>query len=222
MIYFVSWQITALFQTCASKYFIELSSWTFLVFNGYLIVAALSVTVKSMVRKYGISSNFLYINSYKYDFRSNPPSGLCGYYDNEIAWYQVLHWILFLLGTEMSFIGFVIFWILGYDQHVGGGVQAHIHIVGPIMALLDFWICGIPVNLYHAIYVMLFGALYFVYSWIYYATMGEIIYFYVDYDVNFSLAVGVGFIAVLAVIPFLHCLFLIQYKLKTLILSRLC
>jgi len=221
MIYFVSWQVTALFQTCLSKYFIELSSWTFLVFNCYLVVAALSATVKSFVRRYGIASKFLHISSHNYDLRTTPPAGLCGYYDNDIAWYQVLHWILFLLGTEMSFIGLVIFWILGYDQHVWDGMQTHIHLVGPIMALLDFWICGIPVNFFHTIYPMIFGALYFVYTGIYYVTMGEIVYFYLDYDVNFPLAVSVAFIAVLVVIPFVHCLFLIQYKLKALILSRL-
>ncbi len=133
----------------------------------------------------------------------------------------MLHWAFYVLGIELTMVGCIVYWILAYDQHESDEVSVHTHIICGIFALLDFWICGIPVNVYHVLYTMFSGATYFVFTGIYYATNKEIIYYYIDYDVNIGIAVGIIMAVVLIGIPLNHFLFYLQSKLKILLAFNL-
>ena len=214
-LYFFTWLIIAGLQSCASKYFIYFPNWAFIIFNMYLTIAALSVTTKFVLVQ--LESDYHNMSLHKRE--GKPPMGLFGYNDNQISWYQVIHWIFFVMGIELVFDGCILFWILAYDQQTWDGVGVNTHIVSGVIAVLDFWICGIPMNPYHVVYLVMFGAAYFGFTGLYYVGTGDIIYPLLDYDINIAIAVVVSILAVLVGIPIIHFIFYLQHKIKALIMS---
>ena len=49
------------------------------------------------------------------------------------------------MGNELAFTVSLLYWALLYNNGPVGGVTANTHLVNAIVALADFWICGIPI-----------------------------------------------------------------------------
>ena len=180
-----------------------------MVFNVYLIVAALSTTVKFLTVCCCRAENY---NTVTNNFLFEKPSGCCGYTDNRLRWYQVIHWVLFLFATELAFAVTIAYWSLLYQKGTKvSGVNANVHLVNGIIALIDILFSGVPVNFWHFVYVVIFGAIYSLFSGIYFATTGDVIYEPVlDYGEHLGLAVGVV-IGVLVGVVLIHMLSYLVY-----------
>ena len=124
-----------------------------------------------------------------------------------INWYQIIHWLLFTLGTDVTFGISVLYWALA--------LQRWGHLVNGIVAVVEVWISGVPVQLLHFIYPMIYAAVYSVFTGIYFAASGNVIYDNVlDYGEGLGLAVGVVVGVTLVFIPLMHLIFYFQYFVK--------
>ena len=95
------------------------------------------------------------------------------------------------------------------------GINANTHLVNGIVAVVEVWISGVPVQLLHFIYPMIYAAVYSVFTGIYFAASGNIIYDNVlDYGEGLGLAVGVVVGVTLVFIPLMHLIFYFQYFVK--------
>ena len=181
----------------------------------YLIIAALAVTTKFIsVHLFCPPAEEEF--SHKYEVKTKPLSGCCGYSDNKINWYQMIQWFFSLLGNKLSLLVFFLYFILLYDGRTIDGVNANSHILGGLISLVDLWVTGTPTNTLHVIYPMVFGAVYCVFTGIYFvATDGRIIYPILDYDSNLGLALGVVLVVIFIVFPIFHLIiFYLQHLAK--------
>ena len=212
--YFLAWLITSGVSTGTPRWFVFLTHWCFMLYNAYLIVAALSVTTKFLTVHCFCRGDESYDRLRKDAFLFEKPSGCCGYSDNKLSWYQVIHWVLFLYGNELAFAVLICYWTLLYTEGTEvDGVNANVHLVNGLVALIDLWVTAVPVNFLHFLYPIIFGVIYSLFSGIYFAITKDIIYERVlDYGEHLALAVGSVIGVVLLLLPGVHVIvFYLQY-----------
>ena len=194
------------------NYFIFLTNWGFLTLNLYLLFAAISTTTKYLTVHLVCPAELE--NDKDNCFKK--PTGCCGYSDNRINWYQMIHWVLFTLGIDTAFTVTVLYWALLYRGGDVDGVNANTHLVNGIVAVAEVWISGVPVQLLHFIYPVIYAAVYSVFSGIYFvASCGLVIYDDVlDYGERLGHAVGVVVAVTLVFIPLVHLVIYLQYFVK--------
>ena len=184
----------------------------------YLIVAALSVTTK-FISVHLICRPEEEEFSHRCKVKTGAPLGCCGYSDNNISWYQMFQWFLFLIGNELSLVILFLFWVLVYDGGEVDGISANTHVVNGIFSLVDLWVNGTPINTLHVIYIMIFGAVYSVFTGLYFVGSGNYVYKVLDYNENVGLVVGVCIFVVFIVLPFCHLvIFYLQHLAKVAII----
>ena len=153
------------------------------------------------------------------------PSGCCGVKNDRISWYEKVHWVLFFLGTEMAVIISLLFWALFYDPQSKAELLGHfnvvLHLVNGVVAFVDLWVSGVPVRLYHVVYVIIVGSIYAIFTGFYYAagggnefSNGTYIYPQLDYGKMPGEASALVLITVLIVGPVVHLFFYINYVLR--------
>ncbi len=186
-----------------------------LAWTGYLLVAALSVTVKfTQVHALGRGSSEH--NPQNQEF-FDASQGCCGYQSDGISWYQKIHWFLFTVGTDGAFAVTVLYWLLIYDGEHVSGVNINTHLTNGVLAVFDLWFSKTPVRLFHAIYFVAFCAAYVVFTGIYHAANGTnaeddpYIYEVLDYEDSPGTAAAYALVVVLVFVPFVHVLFYLQY-----------
>ena len=183
-------------------YFIYLTNWSYIIWNAYLIMAALSVTIYCIDRT-------------RSDTDDEPVQvGCCGVSTDESTWYQKIQWFLFLISTEAAVAVTFLYWVFLFKIFGADKVSVNIHLVNGIIALVDLWFSGTPVRLFHVVYTMSFSAVYVIFSGIYYAASAEAIYPVLDYGdkpVNGSV---LAVLTVLIGVPALHCVMYAQYAVR--------
>ena len=215
--YFLGWLIASGVIAGDATYFTFLTNWSFLVFNGYLIIAALAVTAKyiSVHLIWKVSKEEI---SQRPQIRTKPLAGCCGCKENGISWYQKVQWLFYLLATESAFLVMITYWGLLYEGGRVSAVSFHTHLINGILSLADAWICGVPTNTLHLIYVMTFGLCYVIFTSIYFAGSGITLYSVLDYENSVGPAVRTIVILILVVTPTVHlAVFYFSSKLKELI-----
>ena len=175
----------------------------------YLLIAAVSTTV-SYLSVHFICKQDNRDFSREEEFAIKKPSGCCGYADNKISWYQMIHWFFFTIGNEAAFIVTILYWIVIYCGEAINGVYANVHLVNGLIAFIDFWVSGIPVNFLHFIYLVVFGAVYAVMTGIYFAATNNIIYQALDYEDGVGYALG-AIIAAVVITHIIHFFFFFMY-----------
>lgn len=217
MLYFLGWLIASGVRTSDPIYFVFLTNWAFITLNLYLVIAAISTTTKYL------SVHFLWpvdedSLSRRNDFVIEKPQGCCGYEHNSITWYQMIHWLLFTLATDLAVGVMLLYWTLLYDSETStvDGANANTHLVNGLIALVEIWVSGVPVNFVHFLYTIIFGVIYSIFTGIYYVISDNVIYENVlDYDSAVGRAVGAIFAVVFVLIPLVHIvLFYLQHLAK--------
>ena len=216
-LFFLSWLVVSGVKADGPVYLTYLTYWTFITYNSYLLVAALSSTTKYLTVHF-LSPNQAYDFSRSSEYEIKKPSGCCGYADNKLSWYQSVHWLFFTLGNELPLGVLVLYWSLLSSAQRPSFTDVSIvtHLVSGLVAVLDLWISGIPVNLLHFVYLMIYASVYVLFSGIYFGATGNVIYMkFLDYGDYPGLAVG-GILGVLLLaIPGLHTVvYYLQYTLK--------
>ena len=206
------------------KYFIFLTNWCYLCWNGYLIISAVSVTVKLSTvyccRGRSTSKELLLESPEPY-IDVDKPVGCCGRDNDETTWYQKFQWLFFYLGAEMAVTVSIIYWAVIYrSSHALDGVNVNTHLVNGIIALFDILFSGVPMRLLHVVYPVLFAASYAVFSGIYFATDGTnvngdpFIYSVLDYESSPGSATGWVLVVVLVFVPIVHLLLFGLYTMR--------
>ena len=176
------------------------------------MVAAASVTFYYFYRNFCHSSDAPASESnFDIDLEAPVSVGCCGVSTDESTWYQKIQWFLFELSTDAAVIVSIIYWSLIYDGSGVTAVSVNVHLVNAIIALVDLWFSGTPVRLFHVIYTMLGGAIYIIFSSIYYAASAEAIYSVLDYGERPGTASAAAVLGVIIAVPVVHCAMYAQY-----------
>ena len=222
MSYFCIWLIWSGAEEKNAKFFIYLTNWVFLIFNLYLLVAALSTSIKYIhyhwiLRIHESSRHFL-LPRESYCSPGEDPVGLLNRANNSLKWYQMIHWLLFSIGIGGAVVTMVLFWSLLYRGGNLSGVNVNHHLIHGVLAIVDTFICGLPVNLLHSIYLITVGVLYSTFAGIYSLASGENIYELLDYQNNAASAVVLQLLVTFLVIPLLYFMLYLVYMGRVLLL----
>ena len=224
--FFAGWLIAAglsYINDGDAKFFILLTNWGFLLFNVHLIWSTIVSTVDFCreficCRQSYIESDAGEIRSTAYERDLETPTGCCGRSYNKIKWYHMIQWALFVIGTEIAVAITIIYWPLIYNPNDSiNGIRFNTHGTQAIIAVIELLAAGVPVRFYHFYFSMIFGAIFVVFSGIYYAAGGmnlagdPFIYSILDYGNNPGGAVGIIFGVVFLLLPIVHVLFYLAY-----------
>ncbi len=214
--YFLGWLITAGVRTADARWFIYLTNWSIVGFNIYLILAALSVTTKFVSVHIFKTADVEESRSTQYNF--DKPIGCCGYGNNRLSWYQMIHWASFSVFGEIALAILILFWSILYSGGPVGAVSIHHHLVNGVLIVVDLLFFGVPVSLLHVIYPVSFAATYSSFNVIYWGANGtnpfngeRYVYSVLDYSLNPTLAVILVVAVTLLFMPFVHLIFYSLY-----------
>ena len=154
--------------------------------------------------------------------------------DAPLLWFHRVEWLLFNLGVTISFLVSILYWCLlfpGKDDvdssknetrtDVSTEIDVVMHTVNSIISLADVFLSGIPVRILHAIYPMISGLIYAVFTVIYWAADGTnsyngepYIYPVIDYGGKPIVASLTVTMSVFVAVPLAHLLVYGCYRLR--------
>lgn len=155
------------------------------------------------------------------------PSSVCGYQTNTLRWYDVVHWILFIIGPGIALGSMILFWGTIYR---GTGVthwDVAIHLLNGVFSFLEVWVSRIPIRVYHAVYAILLACVYVGFSGIYFSADGEnrhgdsFIYSVIDYGNSPVEATVTVLLAIMLFAPVVVFFYYANYLLREAILRTL-
>ena len=215
VLYFFIWLIIAGKEAGNPRYFIFLTNWAHISYNLYLLISALSTTAKVV--------NVHCLTKHKQSNRNGVnTTKCCSTPINQLTWYQMIHWLFYTIGNESAIFVCFLYWCFIYRGGNITGVNANTHLVNGLLAFVDLWISGTPVNFLHCVYLMIFGAIYSTFSGIYFVLTGEVIYYVLDYRENAGGAVGLYLALIFLLLPAIHSLIFAIYLCKQWALNRRC
>ena len=142
---------------------------------------------------------------------------------------EKIQWLLFTVGTEFAVAITLLYWTIFYRPHSKHNFfsldSLHIHLINGILALVDLWMTGVHVRVYHALYSILFALSYVAFTGIYYAAGGtdptgnSFIYPFLNYRTSPGSAVGLGIVCALLLMTAIHFVFFIQSLVRNCITS---
>ena len=215
------------------KYLIYISNWAFVIWLAYLIFSAISLSINFTHQL--LLHRARRVSALDYDDEKNRRCQLidCEHTDcpeghkplwNSCCVMEKIQWLLFTLGTEFAFAITLLYWTLFYDPHSQHNFfsldSLHIHLINGILALVDFWVAGVPVQIYHALYSILFALSYVAFTGLYYAVGGTdpagslFIYPFLDYKTSPGPAIGVGIVCALLLMTAIHFVFFLQFLIR--------
>ncbi len=211
-------------QTGGPIFFIYLTNWGLISFNIYLVIAALSTTTKFLTvhvicrQRYG-EAELGRVQSDSYFLRS--PSGCCGYGDNKLTWYQMIHWFFFNIGNMQAFGILILYWGILYRGGPVSPSSFHTHLINGLVSIVDLWVSGLPVNIFHFVWIMIYAVLYSIFTGIYFVISGRSVYTVLDYENDLVSAIGLVVGLILAFLPLVHIVvFYLQYVIRYLIIRQ--
>ena len=235
-LYFLAWLVAAGIDdgNGGPKYFIYLTNWAFILFNLYLLVAAIAVTLQFAIHCANDNEN-----SSRTDLYERQNSLLCkdsvvrvffmADYSHKVVWYQKIQWLLISMGLEMAIGIPILYWTIVYNSnHDLNGVNFNTHLVNGVVALFDICFSGIIIRLLHIVYLLFFGAVYAIFSVIYYASDGTnaldkpYIYPALDYGNRLGQALLYVFLTLLIFIPLIHLVIYGVYGARQWLVKKMC
>ena len=225
--YFFGWLIASglYAPNGGAKYFIFLTNWCYLMWNCYLIISAVSATVKVSLVYYrekqsDPASTQTLLECPKPYIDIDKPVRCCGRGNDATTWYQKVQWVFFYFGAELAVVVVILYWALIYNGGAVDGVNANTHLVNGIIGLIDIFFSGVPVRILHFIYGVAFGATYVVFTGIYHAANGTnvqgdpYIYDVIDYGNNPGSATGWVLGVVFVLLPLVHLMVFGLYTIR--------
>lgn len=222
--YFIIWLVVAGKQG-GHKYFIYLTNWAHLAYNSYLVVSAVSTSLKLALTHSRRAALTADEEESRHLFQASVISEPDGYWNrsgNTLSWYQVLHWVLFTVGNEIAVGVMLLYWTLDYRGQTVDGVNANTHLLNGILAVVDVWLSGVPVYLLHCLYLMSFYLVYGIFSGLYFIGTGENIYPILDYRGSTGSAVGLSLAVTFLVTPLFHFCVYVMYLCRQWLVYQVC
>ena len=227
-LYFIGWLVGSVIEGArdGAYYLIFLTNWGIMTWVVYVIVAAVTVTVKFCFYAYETCTK-VSLDAAQRDentiemieaSKNSPPqdSEVVDIYrdwrKDNVAWYQKIAWILFNVAPVVELAIAILYWAVLYNPTNAFnslGVDVNTHLTPAVIGLLDVWITGIVMNIYHVYMPFAYGIVYVVFTLIYYGAGGTgprapYIYPILDYSGNPGLAAGVVIGCTLVYIPILY------------------
>ncbi len=229
MLYFFSWLVVTIWHATfyiKFKYLLFLTHWGFLVWNVYLITAAVTSIISLRQEPWSMKMSSAQdlmpsrtcfgsvcssdaVNTGK---PKDPPT---------LPWYYKLQWMSFLIGTEYAVAITILYWSMFYEpnsqQNYFSLDSLNLHLLNGIAALVDIWLSGMPVSFYHAIYSIFFGFIYILFTVVYYVADGtdpdgnRFIYQVLDYGTHPVASTGLAVLLTVIVIGIIHYFIFIQH-----------
>ena len=136
-------------------------------------------------------------------------------------------WILYSIASNFCLMVTLLFWLFlwpmmsSQTDSFGLLINVQLHAVTSIIIIIEHMVSAVPVRLYHYIFTLILGIIYVVFSLIYYAVDGAVIYPKIlDWGEPTLPAIVVTGTALIAG-PLVHLFFFAIYKLKLFIYSRM-
>ena len=198
--------------------------WCNFFFIAYLDVAAVSVTYKFVKMNFGStpSKESTTINNDD-DDDSLQASGCCNN-DPGINWFQMVQWALFTVAGGSVVVGVSLYWTFVYEPGKKTsefeGVNLNTHLLSAVFAVIDIWISGTPIRIYHVVYLQLYGIAYFSMTIMYYMAGGtdhsgnRAIYPPLDYGQTPEIAAVAILVTLFIFFPLVHLKFYTMSKLR--------
>ncbi|XP_019620581.1 PREDICTED: protein rolling stone-like [Branchiostoma belcheri] len=143
---------------------------------------------------------------------------------NSLNWYHKVHWVLHSTSITMAFLVTTLYWAFDKRELVATSINEHI--LNSVLALLDLFVSGTPVRVFHMVYPVAFAMAYSAFYVIYWAAggtgkSGEIVLYKLwDFEGNLKMAVVYMVLMVFVATPFFHLLTYGLHRLKILILAK--
>ena len=234
MLYFLAWLVVTGVDASTSgfgaKYLIYISYWAFLIWNIYLIVAAISTTAWFLCVYSGFCKNED-CHETAWELKNDLLDYQNSFNQSGTWWFNKLHWVFFTLGTELAVGISILFWLFFYDpertDYLFNPIILHMHMINGISALVDLWIVGIPIRLLHVVYPIAFGTMYAAFTGLYYAFNGtdesgnHYIYPILDYASNPGVAAKLLVGCILGFLTVIHLLFFLMYVVRNCVTQHL-
>ena len=224
-LYYLAWLIVAGVQATGPTFFIYLTNWALIMWVVYLLTAAVSSTTNFFQVNFCCKNKFAVDSKgprKPYELLISTPVGCCGVGNDGISWYQKIHWFLFTVALGGALLVVILYWPLVYNPATSAldGLNINSHLTNGIMSLVDVWISGTPVRIFHMIYLQGFGATYITFSAVYFAANGTNdqgqpdIYSALDYGNFPGTAAAIVIITVLVGLPIVHLIHYLLYVLR--------
>lgn len=222
VLYFLIWLVLAGTSQGNGKYFIYLTNWAHISYNTYLIIAALSTTWRIISTHWNSAREGQTVSVHNDYLSIAEPSDYWNLQNNRLSWYQMVHWVFYSIGNELALCIMILYWSFLYRGEDVDGVNANTHLLNGVLSLVDMWISGLPINFLHVIYILVFSAVYSVFSGLYFIATGDIIYSVLDYESNAGAAVGLYLALTFLLLPLVHLLVYLMYLGKQWVVYHAC
>ena len=230
--YFLVWLVYSIYDSWIyhklEQHFSFFTNWSFLLWNVYLFVSAINVSLNQL---WQCCSQRKSKNGGRRSSNKSRRRICCTCGEDRSTVCDKITWLLFTISSEVAVAVTVLYWVLSSwsdDAPSQSGLNFHVHLLNGIMAVLDLWIVGFPIHIFHFLYTFLYASCYVAFTGVHYATNStassdgkEYIYSVLDYGSKPGLAIGVVLGSTLGLLPLIHILFISQYLVRTWITSHL-
>lgn len=225
-LYFIAWFIAGTIEQAnlQALYLIYLTNWGIMTWVIYVIVAALVTTVKFCFLVYNICKSRNVDNekveldmSNSGTVKSPDSNGDVDIYKDwrkdSVSWYLKIFWILFNIGPAIELAIGILYFAALYDPSnpiISPANDFNLHLTPAVIGLVDVWVAGVIMNVYHVYMPFAYGVIYGVFTLIYFGAGGLgptgrlYIYPIIDYGGRPGLAAGVLLGCCLVYIPLIY------------------
>ena len=210
-LYFLAWLIYVFAAVQEPKLLIFLTIWGFITWVLYLLVAALSSTVKMV---FWIQKTLRGRRESDLNPADHLHSIVVTWSEDRVAWYQKIHWVLFVMAIPLQICIMVLYWTLlsSLDPNRESADNYNLHLLGGLVGLVDIFASGIVLSIYHLYWGVVYACVYSAFTGIYYAADGTningrpYIYPILDYGRNPGTSAGIVLATSLVVMPLIYVL----------------
>lgn len=230
MLYFLFWLAITMGHAVNSinlKYLIFLTHWGFITWNSYLVLSTATITAAFCQDNWSKSDHKKSATPSSSDqLRYNGCRTMLSPLD--VAY--KIQWSLFLVGGEYAVVITTLYWVFysgaNSEQNLYSLDSLNLHTVNGISAIVDLWLSGMPVRVYHAVYSIAFGCVYVLFTGLYYVTGGRdpegnhFIYPFLDYGSNPRAAIALAVSCTLLFVGSVHFVFFLHYVVRKFITGK--
>lgn len=237
-LYYLAWLVFLFSDLNVSTAYqlIYLTIWGFITWSLYLLISAVSCTFKIFLciiqtcRRRNGGNGW---NSHMAEPNEEEEISyeVVSWEDDQVAWYQKVQWVFFTLGATMQISIVILYWSLLFplkeSPEVYNAPNLNTHLSGGIVAIIDTFVNGITISIYHVYWPIIYGIVYLVFTGVYYVGGGTdpqgnaYIYYLLDYNTDPGRAVGASLASAFILVPLVHTALYLLSCLRRWLASRL-
>ena len=200
-------------------YFQYLTNWGMITLVAHLLWSTVTVTytfVRILVLK---KPPHKPCHRHEKELLDKPP-GCCGTSLDSTSWYHKTHWVLFTVSSEVAIgITLLYFGLLHDPESEIDDINAVTHLLNGLLSIIDVWVTGVPIRIYHFYFGIIYGSIYSVFTGIHHAALvipntTDPIYSPLDYESYPGVATFYSIFVPLVFLPLVHLFLYGNYLLR--------